>query len=614
MTEENAIVPYEAADIRAERVLALAAHPDDEVFGAGGLLARLAKTAEAVRVVVFTGGEAQERREEGSADPETRRREAVQAGSVLGISDHVFLELPDRSLAARRPELVARVKEQIAGFAPDLLFVPSPCELHPDHRALSDAAWDAAAGSRRDDADHELYRLLRIAYYEVTLPLLPNALVPLGEYAETKKNAMEKFASQSAVRDYAGAVSGLNAFRALTLEGRGGAEAFHVITAREASVTSREDFRRRIGPSAISSGPRQVAAVGVVVRTRNRPAVLLEAVRSLAEQNARPKSVVVVNDGGASPAGSLASLRDAFALTVVENAESLGRAAAANAGAARLSEETIAFLDDDDLLSGDHFERLLAARSAGPEPIVYSDAVTVLLEPDGEGWKERHRELQYSADFDRELLLFSNYIPLHTVLFDAALFSRVGGFDSAFEYSEDWDLLIRLSFEAPFRHIRAVTAQYRVFEGEAGHVPAGGGPFLEARRKILECYRDRWNGETAARVLDRFGARLWRIEERERVASGELAFHRASQRRMAAEMDELNSRLAASETQRHALNGEVKSLEKLYEDQTRHAGGLNRQVGELYTEIERLNALIRSMEGTRAWKLHKLVQSLKGKK
>lgn len=614
--DENKIVPYEAAEIRAERALVLAAHPDDEVFGAGGLLARLAKSAEAVRVVVFTGGEAQERRETGSADPDTRRREAREAGAILGVSDYVFLDFADRSLLTRRTELAAELRRQVAEFGPDLVVAPSPCELHPDHRALADAVYDAAASSRRDDPDHELYRSLRLAFYEVTMPLLPNTLVPLGKLADAKKEAMAKFASQGAVRDYAGAVSGLNAFRALTLDQAGAAEAFQVITARDAAVLSREDFRRRIGPGVLASPfepARDVASIGVVVRTRNRPAVLLEAVRSLAAQNVRPKSVVVVNDGGSSPAAALKGLAGAFAVTVIENAQSAGRAAAANAGAAKLSEEMLAFLDDDDLLAPDHFERLVAARGAGPEPIVYSDAVTVLLAPDGEGWKERHRELQYSLDYDPEYLLFSNYIPLHTVLFDAGLFARVGGFDTSFDYSEDWDLLIRLSIEAPMRHVRAVTAQYRVFEGEGGHVPSGGEPFLAARRKILERYRGRWDGETAARVLDRLSRRLWQMDARERVAAGEIAYHRATARRLVSEIDGLGGRLRRTEAERDSLNGHVVNLEKINADLNGYVTDLNSKIGELYGEIERINGVIRAMQGTKAWRLHKLFQALRGK-
>ena len=53
-----------------------------------------------------------------------------------------------------------------------------------------------------------------------------------------KDEALAAFASQQAVRDYAGAIQGLNAYRRLTLSGRGPVEAFRVVTFEEASTTS----------------------------------------------------------------------------------------------------------------------------------------------------------------------------------------------------------------------------------------------------------------------------------------------------------------------------------------------------------------------------------------
>jgi LmbE family N-acetylglucosaminyl deacetylase/glycosyltransferase involved in cell wall biosynthesis len=617
--DESDLIPYSASEVTAERVLTLSAHPDDDVLGAGGLLAALAASAEAVRAVVVTGGEAQERRAEGSGDPETRRRETREAADALGIRDVVFWEFPDRGLAGKKDALEKRLRSEIAGFRPDLVLAPSPCEIHPDHRALAEVVYDLVATSRAGDADYDAFRMIRLAFYEVTQPILPNALVPLGPRGESKRRAIAKFVSQAAVRDYAGAIAGLNAFRALTLDGAGPAESFRVISAREASLRSLAELRREIGPSAVAPGERSVAPVAVVVRTRNRPALLAEALESLSGQTARPRSVVIVNDGGA-PVDSVASrFGSDYAITRVDHAKAAGRSRAANAGVERVAEESLAFLDDDDVFAPDHFERLLAARAAGPEPMAYSDAVTVLLEPAEGGWKERHRELQYSLDFDAEYLLYANYIPLHTVLFDAALLRRAGGFDAALDYSEDWDLLIRLSFETPFRHVRGVTAAYRVFAGEGGHVEAGGSAFQQARDRIFDRYRDRRSDAMTARVLDRLARRLWEVSGREYRAEGELAFHRASHRRLSAELE-------ARSAQRDALNGEAVALraerERLDADRIRLEGELRSgaeawertaaTVASLQGEIGRLESILRAMEGTKAWRLHLLAQRLKG--
>jgi LmbE family N-acetylglucosaminyl deacetylase len=407
--DESDLTPYSASEISAERVLTLSAHPDDDVMGAGGLLAALAASAEAPRAVVVTGGEAQERRGEGSSDPETRRRETREAGEELGIRDLVFWDFPDRGLAGKENALRDRLRNEIVGFRPDLVLAPSTCEIHPDHRVLAEAVYDLVATSRAGDPDHDAFRLVRLAFYEVTQPILPNALVPLGERGERKRRAISKFASQAAVRDYAGAIDGLNAFRALTLGGAGPAESFRVIAARDAALRSLSELRREIGPSAVAAGERSVAPVAVVVRTRNRPALLAEALESLSGQTSRPRSVVIVNDGGAPVDAVTSRFASDYTITRVDHPKAAGRSRAANAGAERVAEEALAFLDDDDVFAPDHFERLLTARASGPEPMAYSDAVTVLLDPFEGGWRERHRELQYSLDFDAEYLLYANY-------------------------------------------------------------------------------------------------------------------------------------------------------------------------------------------------------------
>ena len=614
--EENELIPYSASEISGERVLTLSAHPDDDVFGAGALLASLARSAEAIRAIVLTAGEAQEPSTEGSADPETRRREAGEAAGELGITDVALWNFPDRGLPAQREAVAARLRSAILEFRPDLVLAPSPCEIHPDHRAVAEALWEIVSAARPEDAGYETLRWVRIAFYEITQPILPNALVPLGGGADAKRRAIARFASQRAIRDYAAAVEGLNAFRGLTLDGGGPAEAFRVLTAAEAAVRSLASLRREIGPAAVAAGDRAVAPVAVVIRTRNRPALLREALESLSAQTARPRAVVVVNDGGGAVEPVLARFASDFALVRVDHAASAGRSRAANAGIEKVGEAALGFLDDDDVLAPDHFARLAAARAAGPEPIVYSDAATVVLEPAGEGWRERHRELQYSLDFDAEYLLWANYIPLHTVLFDTALLRRAGGFDPALDYSEDWDLLIRLSLETPFRHVRGVTAEYRIFSGEGGHAPAGGPAFLEARERILARYRDRRTEAGTARVLDRLARRLWETAAREYRAEGELRFHRGSHRRLTRELDETSR-------ERHALRGEVAALKG---DVGRlegelHAGmeGWERHGAELRAEIDARDArvaelvdVIERMRATRAWRLHERVQRWKG--
>jgi LmbE family N-acetylglucosaminyl deacetylase/glycosyltransferase involved in cell wall biosynthesis len=580
---EESRIPYEASDLTGKRILVLAAHPDDEVAGPGGTVSLRAPSAEAVATWIATDGTRQEGVAAGSEAEYGRRRrqESVAAAALLGVPAPEFGGLPDRELPRRLEDLRRAIEGLFARFRPDLIFCPSPVEIHPDHRALAQALYERVAASRAEDADHDLYRYVRIAFYEISHPLLPDALVDIAAAGPRKSAALAAFASQQAVRDYAGALEGLNAYRRLTLEGRGPVEAFRVVSYADAATRSLEEFRRSLGPTVIGSGSRSVAPVSMVVRTRNRPALLREAIESLARQTSRPSRVVVVNDGGAPVGSVVAPLRDAFPILLEELPQRLGRSAAANRGVERAEDELVGFLDDDDLCYPDHLERLVRAHRSGPEAVAYSDAATVRYAREGESWRESDRTLQYSLDFDPDYLLLANYIPIHTLISPAPLVRKAGGFDESLEYSEDWDLLIRLSAETSFRHVRAVTCEYRVFDGPEGdpsHVNAGAEAFQKARRQIYERYRARRTEEGLARVIDRLRARV------------SYGYHRDAQ-----------------------AHESLARLSRLEVELTQSKAGYQRHVGELQREIERLSETLRQIYGSRTWNLHLWLERLRGR-
>jgi LmbE family N-acetylglucosaminyl deacetylase/glycosyltransferase involved in cell wall biosynthesis len=629
--DERSLIPYEATDLTGARILALAAHPDDETLGAGGTLAVNSKRAEAIRVWIATDGTRQEGAgSEAGRYGERRREEARAAAVALGLEPPVFAGLPDRGLDERPDELSRSLSSLIMEFAPDLVFCPSPVEIHPDHRALAEALYAAVASSRPGDPEHDRFRFLRIAFYEISHPLLPNALVDVTAAAANKERALDAYASQQAVRDYAGALSGLNAYRRLTLSSPGPVEAFRVVDYAEASTRSLEEFRRSIGPAIIADGGRGPVPVAVVVRTRNRPALLGEALESLRAQTARPTRVVVVNDGGGAVAPIAATFRDSFEVACVELADRRGRSAAANAGVEAAESELLAFLDDDDRCYPDHLERLVRAQRSGPEPVVYSDAATVVYRLRGERWEPAGRSLEYSLDFDRDYLLLANYIPLHTLLMPHALFGKAGGFDPALDLSEDWDFLIRLAQETAFRHVRAVTCEYRVFAGDEAdptHAAAGSPDFQKARRVVYERYSRLRTEEGLARALDRLRRQATQWYERDVVSQGELRYQRESHRLLDAAVRRAEQRAETAEQRARGAEGERDRLSAeaaRLSDEAERAEARNaelevagRQLEKHLTatqaEIERLNAILGEIYSSRTWKLHLLLDRMRGR-
>ena len=129
---------------RPPGLLAVFAHPDDETFRCGGLLALLAGRGVEVNLLSVTRGEA------GSCgDPplckaeelaEVRERELQCACSALSILPPIFLDYPDGNLAeADEEEAVARITAVARELRPKVLLTWPADGLsgHPDHKAVS---------------------------------------------------------------------------------------------------------------------------------------------------------------------------------------------------------------------------------------------------------------------------------------------------------------------------------------------------------------------------------------------------------------------------------------------------------------------------------------------
>lgn len=202
--------------------------------------------------------------------------------------------------------------------------------------------------------------------------------------------------------------------------------------------------------------------VSVVIATRNRPALLADALASIAAQAYPHWEIVLVNDGG-EPVEEIARNVAGERLRAFSHAESEGPAYARNTGIAEARGDVVAFLDDDDRLAPEHLQGLVAALADTRAGVAYSGCDIVVERLDGGARIELSRHRQPMPDtFNASLLLVRNYIPLNCCAFRAELFHAHGGFDELLSCLEDWELLLRLGGNAGFVHLAEATAEYRV--------------------------------------------------------------------------------------------------------------------------------------------------------
>ena len=131
------------------RLLGVYAHPDDETFCAGGVLAKFAAAGAELMIVSATQGEAGQIRDGYAATRRTlgptRVAELHQACERLGVQHVQCLNYGDGKLDAQDPALLADVTQIIRTFRPDIVltFGDDGAYGHPDHIAIG-AVTDAA--------------------------------------------------------------------------------------------------------------------------------------------------------------------------------------------------------------------------------------------------------------------------------------------------------------------------------------------------------------------------------------------------------------------------------------------------------------------------------------
>lgn len=122
-----------------DRVLIIAAHPDDEVLGMGGTIAKYAAAGAQIALLIVTDGSSAQYQGSGdiAAVIEKKKKETEACAAILGIQSIYYGGLPDMKLdATPHIQINAAIEKVVEEFAPNIVYTHFYGDVNKDHQCV----------------------------------------------------------------------------------------------------------------------------------------------------------------------------------------------------------------------------------------------------------------------------------------------------------------------------------------------------------------------------------------------------------------------------------------------------------------------------------------------
>jgi LmbE family N-acetylglucosaminyl deacetylase len=179
------VSPLNSMD-RPQKVVVLAPHIDDETIGCGGVLYKHVQQGDDVTVIFLTDG-SRSARPSPNLVAQREDESVVAVQQILGVKNLIYWRFVDRDLN-KTSEAHAKISATLAELQPDILYITSPWDIHPDHIAAAEYVRSAAMCVQKS-----------IRIYETFCPLTPlllNYSVDITDAYSAKRAALDVFKSQ----------------------------------------------------------------------------------------------------------------------------------------------------------------------------------------------------------------------------------------------------------------------------------------------------------------------------------------------------------------------------------------------------------------------------------
>lgn len=178
-------------------VLVVAAHPDDEILGCGGTIARHANQGDVIHIVIVAEGETSRDNEDASAATRLHAA-AASAARTLGAEPPVHLGLPDNRLdSIALLDVVKEIEKIVDRVSPSIVYTHHGGDLNIDHRVVHQAVITACrplpGSSIRAVRCFETVSSTEWASDSSGAPFQPTHYVNIDEFMTVKLKALEYY-------------------------------------------------------------------------------------------------------------------------------------------------------------------------------------------------------------------------------------------------------------------------------------------------------------------------------------------------------------------------------------------------------------------------------------
>ena len=189
------------------KVLVVAAHPDDEVYGMGGTMAKLSSQGHEVHVLIVTDGCTAQYADRPDLPEiiEKKHAEALEANRLLGVKEVHFGTFPDMRLdTVSHVEVNRLIEETVDAVRPDAVYTHFYGDVNLDHQ-MAYRSTLVAVRPVPGQCVRALYCYQVPSSTEWSPQLghtafLPNVMVETGDFADAKERAL--LAYQTEARPY----------------------------------------------------------------------------------------------------------------------------------------------------------------------------------------------------------------------------------------------------------------------------------------------------------------------------------------------------------------------------------------------------------------------------